>query len=316
MHLRNADADPLQTGDYAEISGWTSLLEPTNMEIGYACQGRLIGTVRGSVTEISIPACVIDDAGSRSMVLFMASQYSCTAATADYGDGLEDHFLPRPWPIHLIPADTSYRWVINGPAQLIALQWDLRDVWDHFPELSNARPATFEPLTRYGFEDPLIQQLILRLWYEASTEHPNGKLFADSLFSSLLLALLARPTPQYPPLARRERLTPAQYKRVTGYLEANLQSDIGLPDLAAVAGLSPSHFSRCFKTTSGASPYRFLLNLRIARSKVLLETTAMDMFNIAQEVGFEDQSRFTKNFRQMTGLTPTAYRIERRGARR
>ena len=316
MHLRDTGTGPRQGSGYLELPGWRSLVEKPGTEAGRAVQRKLIGTVEAGVAEMSLPACVIHDAGSRSMVLFMATQYSCTAATADYGNGWEDHFLPRPWPIHLIPADTSYRWVINGPAQLIALQWDLREVWEYFPELRHVKPSALEPLTRYGFEDPLIQQLILRLWCEASAEHPHGKLLTDSLFSSLLLALVARPAPPYPPPRVRERMTPVQYKRVTEYLHACFQADIGLRDLAAVAGLSASHFSRCFKAASGTSPYRYLLNLRIGRSKVLLETTSLDMSSIAQQVGFEDQSQFTKNFRRVTGVTPSAYRIEQRGMRR
>jgi AraC-like DNA-binding protein len=312
QNARLESPPPSSSPRFAELRGWSSALDEQSQAPGHAAACRVAGTVEAIVAQLSTPPCVLDDPGSPSFVLFVAKRYDCTTATANYGEGWEDHFLPRPLPIHLIPANAPNRWVVNGSAELIALSWRLQDLHARYPELAHVQPGTLEPLTRYGFEDELITRLMERIWLEASGGQAQGKLFVDSLFLTLMHALLARPATSAAPRPAGERLTPAQYKRVVDYMHANLHSDIGLPELAAVVGLSGSHFSRCFKAMAGCSPYRHLLGLRVAKARQLLATTSLRVAEIAQAVGFEDQSRLAKIFSRTVHVTPRAYRIQHR----
>jgi len=97
-------------------------------------------------------------------------------------------------------------------------------------------------------------------------------------------------------------------KRVLAYVDDNIGSDITLKQLAAVACLSPNHFSELFRRSMGVSPYRFVMDRRVACAKVLLRDSMLGVLDVALAVGFSDQSHFTKVFRRTTGLPPGAYR--------
>lgn len=88
----------------------------------------------------------------------------------------------------------------------------------------------------------------------------------------------------------------------------HLAEDIGLSELAALAGYSPQHFKRAFKISSGAPPYRFLLTLRIERAQELLARSNLSLTEVGLASGFSNQSHFTTVFQNHTGLTPGRWR--------
>ena len=110
----------------------------------------------------------------------------------------------------------------------------------------------------------------------------------------------------------RGGLSPAALRRVQLFVEANLANRIHLQDLAARAALSPYHFARASKTSTGQTPYAFIEERRIARAKTLLADTTRPVADIAVETGFGTQSRLTTRFRRRTTFTPAAYRRNRR----
>ena len=101
----------------------------------------------------------------------------------------------------------------------------------------------------------------------------------------------------------RERL-----KRVRDYIEAHLDNRLTLTDLARVACLSPYHFSRSFKQSIGIGPQRYVIQRRLERAKAMIRRTNQPLAEIAQQVGFADQSHLTSIFRRETGVTPGRYR--------
>jgi AraC family transcriptional regulator len=87
-----------------------------------------------------------------------------------------------------------------------------------------------------------------------------------------------------------------------------LSETVGLPELAASVGLSASHFCRAFKTAMGVSPHQYLINLRIARARLLLVETQLSVIDVGAAVGYDDPSYFARLFRRATGLSPAGYR--------
>lgn len=297
-----------------ELHGWNRVMEDGSQAPGHHTSSCSIdSSVALSAARFTLPACSITSSGSPEMVLFLTTRYECTKADANYGEGWEDHYLPKPRPIHLIPADTDYRWITNGPADNLALSWQWCNVRARFSEFESVPDSALDRLCRRGFEDDLIRRLIERLCSEGNENHPHGKLFVDSLFLSLLLALLGRQQQDEAAGTPRERLSPSQHRRVIEYMHAHLHEDIGLPHLADLCGMSAGHFSRAFKALTGGSPYRFLLDLRVAKAQELLSTGQRPIADIALLTGFGDQSRFAKVFRQALGMSPAAYRSARRG---
>ena len=82
--------------------------------------------------------------------------------------------------------------------------------------------------------------------------------------------------------------------------------DVGA--IAAVAHLSPAHFSRCFRSVFGETPHRYLQRRRIERSMFLLRETGRSVTDICTDVGFTSLGTFSRTFRQIVGESPSAYR--------
>jgi AraC family transcriptional regulator len=103
-------------------------------------------------------------------------------------------------------------------------------------------------------------------------------------------------------------LSPLQERRVTSRLLDDLASDTSLSELAALCGLSRSHFVRAFKQSTGMPPYRWLLMRRVERAKDLLRGTTTPIAEIALTCGFADQSHLTRVFSKAFRITPGAWR--------
>ena len=78
--------------------------------------------------------------------------------------------------------------------------------------------------------------------------------------------------------------------------------------VAAVAHISPAHFSRCFRSVFGETPHRYLQRRRVERSMFLLRETDRSVTDICFDVGFTSLGSFSRTFRAVVGETPSAYR--------
>ena len=109
----------------------------------------------------------------------------------------------------------------------------------------------------------------------------------------------------------RERgagLAPWQLKRAKSFVESHLDGDIRVEQVASVCGLSRSHFSHAFRTSTGFSPHSWLIHKRVEKARKLLSVRATPLAEVALVCGFSDQSHFTRQFRRATGVTPRSWR--------
>ncbi len=135
---------------------------------------------------------------------------------------------------------------------------------------------------------------------------PMDRLLADSLMAALAMRAAQRFAP--PAVERQPDLSRSRSRRVIEYIEAHLDQDLTLAELAGVACLSPCHFSRSFKHDTGVGPQRYTVQRRVERAKALLRRGDNGLAGIAAAVGFADQSHFTAAFRRETGMTPGRFR--------
>jgi AraC-like DNA-binding protein len=80
--------------------------------------------------------------------------------------------------------------------------------------------------------------------------------------------------------------------------------------VAAVAHVSPTHFSRSFRAVFGESPHRYLQRRRVERSMFLLRETERSVTDICLDVGFSSLGTFSRTFREIVGVSPSTYRAE------
>lgn len=96
--------------------------------------------------------------------------------------------------------------------------------------------------------------------------------------------------------------------RVIGYLESRYAERIELADLQNVVAMSERSLLRKFSLATGTTPIQYLLRVRVAHAARLLRATGLPVTEVAGAVGFDDSNYFTRQFRQVIGVSPTAYR--------
>ena len=79
--------------------------------------------------------------------------------------------------------------------------------------------------------------------------------------------------------------------------------------VAAVAYISPAHFSRSFRAVFGETPHRYLQRRRVERSMFLLRETDRSVTEICFDVGFTSLGTFSRTFTRIVGETPSGYRL-------
>jgi len=95
-------------------------------------------------------------------------------------------------------------------------------------------------------------------------------------------------------------------RRAREFIDANYSQDITLQQIADTVHISRYHLLRMFQSHFGISPHAYLTHLRIKQAKHLLRS-GQSIIDTAHQVGFSDQSHFTKRFKQVTGITPGQY---------
>jgi AraC-like DNA-binding protein len=169
-------------------------------------------------------------------------------------------------------------------------------------------PRPLEP--RMMIHDPILWQSAARLAAEAANPAPGSRLLGDGLVATLAVDLV-RATGREEP--RRGGLAPWQLRRVTDHMRAHLGEDLTIAALAGLVGLSPFHFARSFKVSTGVSPGRYQAMLRLERAKEAMAASDGSLEEIAREVGFETGQGLTRLFRRELGVSPRTWRREARG---
>lgn len=96
--------------------------------------------------------------------------------------------------------------------------------------------------------------------------------------------------------------------RAKDLIDARYRDPLDVPTLAAVAHLSPAHFTRQFRRVFGETPHQYLLTRRLERAAAMLRSTDHSVADICFDVGLASVGSFTTSFRRAYGLTPTEYR--------
>jgi len=96
--------------------------------------------------------------------------------------------------------------------------------------------------------------------------------------------------------------------RVVEFIHGNLERKITSGDMARIACMSQSNFTRVFRKEMGTSPYDYLLGSRLARAKKMLQAGEKPISDIAQECGFSSTSHFSAKFSKKYNLSPATYR--------
>ncbi len=166
----------------------------------------------------------------------------------------------------------------------------------------------FGQLHATTFRDPVLAQLVHRIWTECDSGNMHGALYADTAAYGLVTLLLANA--RLVDQSHLDPVRPAKIRidRAIGLMHDRLGDDLELADLASEAAMSISAFHRAFRTQTGVSPCQYFQGLRITRAKQMLVGSSKSITEIALAVGYATPQRFSTVFREQTGTTPTHWR--------
>jgi len=153
--------------------------------------------------------------------------------------------------------------------------------------------------------DPALRHIALALRAGVQSGDAVDRMYGEALSTALAVHLLRKysaavlePKRQYGGLPR-EKLV-----RAVEYIQDQLDTDLTVSGIAQAVGLSPYHFTRLFKESTGQSPYRYVVEARVRKAKELLTTGKFTISEAAYRVGFVDQSHLTRHFKRIFGLPP------------
>ena len=166
---------------------------------------------------------------------------------------------------------------------------------------------------RAGARDEVILGLSQALLPALANPRQASQLFLEQMGLAVLTHLYQAYGGHQAPIIKKGVLAPWQQKRATEFLAAHVDAQISIGDLAETCALSRSYFNKAFKETFGKTPYRWLIEYRVARAKDLLMSDA-SIAEIAVSCGFADQSHMTRTFSDITGEPPGYWRRQNRFA--
>ena len=207
--------------------------------------------------------------------------------------------------IAIIPAQVDHWHAMRQDSEGIVLSLE--------PEiLSTCARETFdldkiEIIPTFTKPDPLIFGIGLALKTALESSQYN-RLYGESLYDTLSIHLLQRYATRQPLIREyNDGLPKYKLKRAIAYIQAHLAENISLDAMATQIGLSRFYFCRLFKQSTGLTPHQYLIKCRIDRAKALLKERNLSISDVAFEVGFSNQSHFTKHFKRLTGTTPKKF---------
>jgi AraC family transcriptional regulator len=210
--------------------------------------------------------------------------------------------------LEIIPPNLGGVWEIKSRDTALVIGLKLR-VLEHLVEQSGGDAQKLQVLNRFQARDPQIEHLGWALKAEMENGYPSGRSYMDALATGLAARIVRNHSSlARPPRAMKAAMPGRKLKAVLGYIEDNLGRDLGLGEIAGVAGLSVSHFKTLFRKSLGMPPHQYLLRRRVERAAMQLQRGNLPIGQIALENGFCHQSHLALHTRRVLGLTPQELR--------
>ncbi|HEX5380523.1 MAG TPA: AraC family transcriptional regulator [Phenylobacterium sp.] len=203
----------------------------------------------------------------------------------------------------LVPAGASGAWEDETAADILGFRFQTQMLHDAAEGLGlPAERARLQP--RLRARDPYVELIAWALKAEVETDTPAPDLYGECLGQALAARLLGRHAGRPP---RACGLTPRQLGQVVDLVEAQIDRELSLAELAAAAGVSVSHFTAMFRRAMGQSAHRYVVERRVLRAQALLARNRLPIADVAAATGFSHPSHLARWMRRVSGLTPSAF---------
>jgi AraC family transcriptional regulator len=222
-------------------------------------------------------------------------------------DGQRFHGTAVHGDIDIIPAHTAMRWEMydqNDRTIILSLSEKLlRKVIEE----STANVARLRILNRFQIRDLELEKLSGAMKREMEMGSPSGRLYLEGVTLAIASRLVTRHSSRTKETEQQQGgLTGNRLKRVLSFIEEQLAEDLSLENIAAVAGVSPSHLNALFRQSMGMAVHQYVIQRRVEFAKTLLLREELSIGEIALEAGFSHQSHLARHMRRSLGLPPRA----------
>jgi AraC family transcriptional regulator len=190
-----------------------------------------------------------------------------------------------------------------------------------FPEDSTASLMAHANTFSWFFNNLDVQSILVKATPEMEFLHQRiftllqqprySSLWAEQLMTELFLLVLSAGHPlQSVPLLndKQKRNYLPVIEQVKAFISENYASDVSLPQLAALGHMSPFHFNRLFKQITAATPYNYMLQVRLRQAHLELCHTQQPVTGIAFATGFNSLEHFSAAYKKQYGKSPSAMR--------
>jgi len=201
----------------------------------------------------------------------------------------------------LLPSGCYSGWLVDGELDVVTVTLTLH---------AGATPTPV-PL-RFAYNDALgialARQALATLYEEVS---PERNAYLDALLMALRAHLQhsARGVTKEIPNALNSAY---RVHRVLALIREHPEADHNIEDLAALAGLNPSHFCKVFRRAMGTTAHQFVMRTKLDKAEHMLTQSELSVAAIADALGFKSQGHFTRVFQQRVGRTPSNFRRKNR----
>ena len=214
--------------------------------------------------------------------------------------------------ITVTPPDKSRGLQHRGQADFVALWLAPALLRETAAAAGEIHPERVKILDSFGTRDPQIERLALSLLSELEGEEFGGRLYAELQANALAVHLLRRySTADVAVRPAATALPSFKLRRATEYMNDNLGRNVALSEIAGELAMSPYHFARVFKQSTGIAPHQFLMERRVECAKSLLRETDLSITEIAHRIGCSNPSHFSRLFHRATTMTPRIFRQQR-----
>ncbi|PXA86467.1 AraC family transcriptional regulator [Nostoc sp. 3335mG] len=205
----------------------------------------------------------------------------------------------------IVPSNQPTGWLVDGELDVVTLSVNSDD-------LQKAPAADQFKRMRFAFSDPLgvaLTRQVLGELYAPRT--PERDVYVGALVDALKAHMLRGPVSSSAQEIPTSAFSSYRIHHIMNDIQQHPEAEHSLEEMAARAGVTPTHFCRIFKKATGVSPHQYVMKARLDRAQHMLEQSDASMAMIADALGFTSQSHFTRAFRQFAGETPSDFR--RRG---
>ncbi len=214
----------------------------------------------------------------------------------------------NPGDIWVNPPWVPFTHRIDEPCFFIILAIEENKLYDVYPD--NLPHDELQFLKNYNLHDPLLKNFIELFYFEVEKNGINGDRYIHNLlttFSEYFMHnysncnALKNNSPA-------SRITKDHVSIIRNFIVQNIDEPITIEELAAEINMSKFYFLKEFKKATELTPYQYLVEIRMDKAMELIKDSDMSLINIAVNLGFSDQSHFSKVFKQYFGVPPGMYR--------